>query len=251
MKSINVLFLFILSISTAQNSEEVNSETSTSIYFDEALIYSYKYPDREGEFWIYHNSKTGNFLYIPHDEMIDFVIADSLGNFFIFGDNGHNEKVVTSQKQILEEEEGAFTKQLPQSNDFIDFIALTKNRIIDQSNISQPNIRSKGYTMRYKKMIGQQNVFLTKDISVNSNIIYGFNRMYGDIRLPVPELDFLGIFYKDEVVTHIERDNFHLKLENYGPNPYWATVEEYTYYIRNEDEKWEKKALPFQLLNNY
>jgi len=229
---------------TAQNADESNSETAPTVYFDEVLIYSYKSPDNEGEFWIYHNSKTGNFLYIPNDEMIDFVIADSRGNYFIFGDNGHNEKVVTSQRPILIEVEGASTKQLPQADDFIDFIALTENRIINQSNISQPNIYSKGYTMHYKKMMGQQNVFLTDDISVNSNIIYGFNRMEGDVRLPVSELDFYGIFNKNELVTHIERDNFLLKLENYGPNPYWAPVADYTYYIQNENGTWVRKTLP-------
>ncbi|MDN3724030.1 hypothetical protein QRD02_06520 [Aequorivita sp. SDUM287046] len=245
MKILKLLFLFAMSMYAAQNSDDAISETPPTVYFDEALIYSYKSPDRQGEFWIYHNSETGNFLYIPNDEMIDFVIADSLGNYYVFGNNGHDEKVVSLQQSIfIEDGRGDAERELPESDDFIEFIELPEKKVIDQSNIVQPNIHSKGFTMHYKKMMGQQNVFITEDISLNSNIIYGFNTMDGDVKLPVAELNFTNIFSKNQVVTHINRDNFMLELENFGPNPYWATVGDYNYYIQDEKGTWIKKPLP-------
>lgn len=240
-------FTVLLITFSLQNgwSQSQNSASIKEISFDMALIYQYVYPDSEGEFWMYYNTENGNILYVPEDEMIDFVIADSLGNYYTFGDNGHDEKVVSVQTlpHLNFEMKEANFQNFPQSNDYFEFIKLTEKRIIDQQNISQPNIESIGYKMLYQKMTGQQNVFVTENIPVNAYILYGFNLLEGDVKLPVAEYNFLNIFENNQLVTHIERDNFMLKLISYEYNPYMVDLSIYKYYIQNEGE-WILSTLP-------
>ena len=101
------------------------------------------------------------------------------------------------------------------------WIASTK--VINQKNIAQKNIISQGYRIDYQQMGGSENIYVSKEIPINSRQIYGFCRLEGDAKLNA-SLDFLNVLNKNQTITHIESKGFSLRLLNYGPNPYWFTV---------------------------
>ena len=68
-------------------------------------------------------------------------------------------------------------------------------------------------------MEGGEVLLATTQIPINSFQIYGFCRLMGDAGLPL-DIDYLNLFNKSQVITHIERNQFKLSLLNYGPNPY-------------------------------
>ncbi|MBA5630410.1 hypothetical protein [Moheibacter lacus] len=238
------ILLILLTFQTV-GAQQKKVETSKEFSFDRALIYQYTYPDSEGEFWVYHH-ENGTILYVPQDEMIDFVIADTLGNYYTFGDNGHGEKVVTSQRiQNLSDRINEMNPELPLSNEFLEITPLSFERIVDQKDALLSEIKSVGYELIYQKMAGQQHVFVTDQILVNANLLYGLTRIEGDVQLKVPDFYFAGIFNPDQLVTHIERDNFILKLISYEYNPYLVDLSVYNYYIQDEQGNWMKTPLPF------
>lgn len=238
------ILLILLTFQTAW-AQQKKVEPSKEFSFDKALIYQYAYPDSEGEFWVYLH-ENGSILYVPQDEMIDFVIADTSGNYYTFGDNGHGEKVVTSQRiENLSERINEINPELTVSNEFLEITPLSYERTLDQKDALQPEIKSVGYQLIYQKMAGQQNVFVTDQIPVNANLLYGLTRIGGDVQLNIPDFYFTGIFNPDQLVTHIERDNFMLKLISYEYNPYFVDLSIYKYYIQNEKGNWILNQLPF------
>lgn len=195
--------------------------------FSHALIYRYETLSEKGEFWLYHNPETGSILFVPEDEMIDFVVADTLGNYRFFGDNGHGKKTVTTpQVGWISEKTNEI---LPKSDYLITFEPLVKKRVIRNPETQQTEIECIGYKMLYNKVIRQQNMFFTEDIPLNSYQVYGFNRLEGDIQLPVPQLDMIGILSEKQLVTHIESDVFKLELIAYEYNPYHINLTKYKY----------------------
>lgn len=196
--------------------------------FTHALIYRYETLTEKGEFWLYHNPETGSILFVPEDEMIDFVVADTLGNYYFFGDNGHGEKVVTSQHidWVTEKTEDR-NRVFPQSDYLITFEALSQKRYIPNSENQQQQFECKGFKMLYNKVQRQQNIYITEDIPLNSYQVYGFNRLQGDIRLPVPQLDMIGIVSEKQLVTHIENDIFKLEFIAYEYNPFELNTKKY------------------------
>lgn len=238
------IFILVITSSIFSFQKEISNE----IVYSHALIYRYETLSEKGEFWIYHNPKTGSILFAPEDEMVDFVVADTLGNYYTFGNNGHNEKVVSKQHidwitSTKEREESS----LPQSNEVFLFKPLTEKRTIPTTENNQKLIECIGFKMIYNKMIGHQNLFLTENIPVNSYQIYGYNRLEGDVKLPVPQLDFIDIVSRKQLATHIESDTFKLELIDYQYNPYHILPLDYQFYIQNNKGKWQKEKLPLHL----
>lgn len=237
-----VLMMTISSFFTFQN------EKSKEIVYSNALIYRYETVTKKGEFWLYHNPKTGSILFAPEDEMVDFVVADTLGNYYTFGSNGHDEKIVTKQHiSWIASTKERKKANLPQSNEFFSVEPLSKKRTIATSENNRKSIECKGFKMIYNKMIGQQNIFLTEDIPLNSYQIYGFNRLKGDIKLPVEQLNLIDIVARNQLATHIESDTFKLELVAYEYNPYHILPSDYQFYIQNNKGKWQKTKLPLRL----
>lgn len=227
----------------------IQKESSTDIVYTHALIYRYETLSEKGEFWIYHNPKTGSILFAPEDEMVDFVVADTLGNYYTFGNNGHDEKVVSKQHidWIPFPKEGK-KEDLPQSNSIFTFKPLSEKRTLYTAENNQKLIECNGFEMIYNKMIGQQKLFLTERIPLNSYQIYGFNLLQGDIKLPVAQLNLIDIVSRNQLATHIENDSFKLELIAYEYNPYHISPLDYQFYIQTKKGTWQKKKLPLKLL---
>lgn len=179
-------------------------------YFPDALIYEYELNGEKGELWLYLNPKTKEALYVPENDMIKAVISYPDGSYKIFAEDE------TGKRIILTQTVNAVTGQ-----EIVDesLIPLNKKRTVSQKNIQQKDIVSRGFKMNYIKMEGGEVLFATTQIPVNSFQLYGFCRLEGDARLPV-DIDYINLFKKDQLITHIERDSFKLTLLNYGPNPY-------------------------------
>lgn len=218
VKSFIAVVLLLFSISFCGSTEE---ET----IFTHALIYRYETLTEKGEFWLYHNPETGSILFVPEDEMIDVVIADTLGNYRFFGDDGHgNKTIITQQIDWVSEKTNEI---LPKSDYLITFEPISEKKFIRNPEIQQQEIECKGFKMLYNKVIRQQNMYFTEDIPINSYQVYGFNRLEGDIRLPIPQLDMIGILSEKQLVTHIESDVFKLELVAYEYNPYQIILKKY------------------------
>ncbi len=240
--SLSILMMTVSAYFTFQK------EQSKEIVYSHALIYRYETLTEKGEFWMYHNPKTGNILFVPEDEMVDFVVADTLGNYYTFGDNGHDKKVVTKQHiDWIASTQEIKEPVLPQSNAFFTIEPLSKKRTISTTETKRKSIECHGFKMIYNKMFGQQNVFVTEDILLNSYQIYGFNRLDGDIKLPVSQLNLIDIVGRNQLATHIESDTFKLELIAYESNPYHILPLDYQFYIQNKKGKWQKAKLPLNL----
>lgn len=182
-------------------------------YFPDALIYEYEVEGKKEELWIYVNQKTRQLLFVPNDDMISGVISFPNGTYKVFG------KTEKGKDTIL-------TYTLPEITDehleWEGLKSLETVKTISQENIQQSDISSIGYQIDYQQMIGSEVIYVTHDIDINSHQLYGFCRLDGDAKLNIP-LDFSGVLSKNQLITHIERSDFSMRLLNYGPNPYYFT----------------------------
>jgi len=189
----------------------------TIAYFENALTYQYEKNGIKEELWFFVNEKEKQILYVPNDDMIQAVISYPDGTYKIFGTNEKGEKVILKQ-QIS----AVFGEEL---DDEV-LKKMEKTKTISQKNIQQKDILSEGFSMKYLKMEGGEILFATTQIPINSFQVYGFSRLEGDCKLPI-SLDYINVFKKKQLITHIEQDNFTLELLNYGPNPYEFNLKEY------------------------
>lgn len=196
---------------------EVAKPQDTIAYFENALIYQYEQNEVKEELWLYVNEQKKEILFVPNDDMIQAVISYPDGTFKIFGTNEKGEKVILTQKISA-----VFGEEL--DDDVLKKMAETKT--ISQKNIQQKDILCEGFSLKYLKMEGGETLFATTQIPINSFQIYAFSRLDGDCKLPI-SLDYINVFKKNQLITHIERDNFTLELLNYGPNPYEFQLKEY------------------------
>lgn len=196
---------------------ETSKSNDTIAYFENALVYQYKQNNVKEELWIYVNEQKNELLFVPNDDMIQAVISYPDGMYRIFGTNEKGEKVLLKQfiSSIVEE---------VYKDEVVEKVNQTK--IISQNNIQQKDILCQGYYMKYLKMEGGETLFATTQIPINSFQIYGFSRLEGDCKLPI-NMDYSNVFQKNQLITHVERDNFRLELLNYSPNPYELNIKDY------------------------
>jgi hypothetical protein len=194
---------------TGTNYDE-NSELQKDYYFPDALIYEYKKNGVTNEIWFYVNPKTKQVLYVPNDDMISGIVSFADGNYRIYGklENGKDTVIIQRIPQVVQKEALGGVIKIPST------------KITRQNNIQQMPVISQGYSLKYLKMEGQETIFATSQIPVNSNQIYGFCRLNGDARLSIT-MDYLNILKPEQTITHIERKGFSIRLINYGPNPYY------------------------------
>ncbi|VXB34085.1 conserved hypothetical protein [Flavobacterium sp. 9AF] len=188
-------------------------------YFPNALIYQYEMNGEKNQLWFYVDETFERILYIPNDDMIDAVISYPNGDYEIYGTTEKGDKIILKQNiSAVTSEEMYDTILKP----------LETSKIIDQSNIQQPAVVCKGYQFDYLKMKGSELLFATTQIPVNSYQIYGFSRLNGDVRITLG-LDYINIFKKNDLITHINRSDFKLELLNFGPNPYEFSTKKYRF----------------------
>lgn len=231
--------------------EEANHleyDPAQTLYFSHAFIYQYNDEGEEPqEFWIYHNPENGQLMYMPDDEMIDFVVSDTLGNYYFFGNDGHGEQTIGSQfvdwvanPEFYEED-----ISYPISDQYVSLKPTGKRKALDESSSSDGKpIVGQEYEWKFSKVSGTQSTYITEIIPVNFYQVYGFNKLEGDIRLPVASLDFTGIFGKNQTITHFTSEGFKLKLAYYQFNPAFVEAGDYQYSVRQDDGSWKKEAFP-------
>lgn len=225
----NVLFLVFLALFSSCKKTESQKPISLSkaipkkivqdtiAYFENALTYQYEQNGEKQELWIYVNESKKELLFVPNDDMIQAVISYPNGNYSIYGTDENGKKVVLKQSVSA-----IASKEIKQ--DILKKVRET--RIISQKNIQQKDISCAGFRLNYIKMEGGETLYATTQIPINSFQLYGFSRLEGDCKLPL-NIDFINVFNKNQLLTHIERDNFKLELLNYGPNPYEFRLKEY------------------------
>lgn len=232
MKKLLLFFIYLLLSSCKKDSkpifekksQEPNSriieavEAQDSIaYFENALVYQYEQNGIKEELWFYVNEQKNEILFVPNDDMIQAVISYSDGTYKIFGTNEKEEKVILKQKISA-----VFGEAI--EDNILEKISETK--IISQKNIQQKDILCEGFSMKYLKMEGSETLFATTQIPINSFQLYGFSRLEGDSKLPI-SIDYINVFKKNQLITHIERKDFKFELINYGPNPFEFNLKDY------------------------
>lgn len=226
------------------NHLEYNAQNT--LFFSHAFIYRY-YSDMTSdlydEFWIYHNPDSGNLLYAPEDPMLDFVISDPQGNYFFFGTDGHGENTVVQQSVVEVGEPEDESQEYPVSDVFAQFTK-TGNTYATQGQANGEPIEAIEYLWELKRMSETMTIAITEAIPVNYYQVYGFNRLGGDLRLPVNYLDFIGIFSKQQSIVKIEDGSTKLELVSYEYNPYFAEAADYVFFIRDASGEWKPAPLP-------
>lgn len=196
---------------------EVLKSRDSIAYFENALIYHYEQNGIQEELWFYVNEQKKEILFVPNDDMIQAVISYPDGTYKIFGTNEKGEKIIVKQNIST-----VFEKAV--EDDVLE--KMTETKTISQKNIQQKDILCEGFFMKYLKMEGGETLFATTQIPINSYQLYAFSRLDGDCKLPV-NIDYSNVFKKNQLITHIERDDFKLELLNYGPNPYEFQLKDY------------------------
>lgn len=222
-------------------------DPKTTLYFSHAFIYKYwdeNEPGSEGEFWMFYNPETGNMLYVPDDEMIDFVVSDPKGNYYFFGNDGHGQNTVSHQYVDWVANHYDENGTYPVSDVYVKFSKTNRKSEVENSFIEGKPIIGQEYMWEFQKVNGNQTTVVTEQIPINFYQIYGFNKLEGDIQLPVNYLDFPGIFGKNQTVTRHQSESLHLELIAYESNPYFAEAADYDFFIYKGDGNWEKKYLP-------
>lgn len=231
-----------------EEANHIDYDPTQTLYFDHAFVYEYTTEDgKVEEFWIMHNPKTGQLLYDPDDEMVDFVVSDPLGNYYFFGNDGHGNKTVDSQfvdwvanPDLYDENE-----TYPYSDKYVIITPTGKKKSMDEnSTIDGKPIMMEEYSFNFRQVSGTQTTYITDMIPVNFYQVYGFNKLEGDIRLPDRNLDFVGVFGKNQTVTQIKSGGFKTELVAYTYTTYFAEAGDYEYSIRQANGTWKKQILP-------
>jgi hypothetical protein len=82
---------------SAFSSFKTFSQSSKSILdFPNAFIYEVICGNEKSEFWIYHNPKTGQYLYVPNDDMVKAVLGSPNGSYKTYAQTEEGKKVVFS-----------------------------------------------------------------------------------------------------------------------------------------------------------
>jgi hypothetical protein len=204
-------YLFFSILSTFQ---VFSQSFKTTLDFPNAFIYEVVKGNEKSEFWIYHNPKTGQYLYVPNDDMVKAVLGSPNGSYKTYAQTEEGKKVVFSITipKVLE-------KSKPNSR--LKSIKLTK-----QLNASQGQILSKGFTLSYLKTNEIDTLFLTNQIKGNANILYGFSTLDGDAKLP-NSLALLGEVPDNQFLTEYISKYSSIKLIAYENNPYQFDVRAY------------------------
>jgi hypothetical protein len=204
-------YLFFSILSTFQ---VFSQSFKTTLDFPNTFIYEVVKGNEKSEFWIYHNPKTGQYLYVPNDDMVKAVLGSPNGSYKTYAQTEEGKKVVFSITipKVLE-------KSKPNSR--LKSIKLTK-----QLNASQGQILSKGFTLSYLKTNEIDTLFLTNQIKGNANILYGFSTLDGDAKLP-NSLALLGEVPDNQFLTEYISKYSSIKLIAYENNPYQFDVRAY------------------------
>lgn len=230
--------------------EEANHleyDPSKTLYFSHAFIYKYTDEDESKEFWLYHNPENGQLLYVPEDEMIDFVISDPDGNYYFFGNDGHGNDIVDAQfvEWVANPEFYDENETYPISDQYVKLIPTGKKKVLNEySKIDGKEIISEEYKWEFTKMKGEQSTFITNMIPINFYQVYGFNKLEGDITLPYSSLDFVGVFGKNQTITEFKSGTTKVELLSYEFNPYFVEAANYQYAEQLPNGDWQEKALP-------
>jgi len=224
-------------------------DPKTTLYFSHAFIYEYGVAGSDedrGEFWIYHSPETGNLLYDPNDEMIDFVVSDPKGKYYFFGTDGHGANTVDHQTVDWVSDENSYdtAAAYPISDNYIKFTKTGEQHTVEDGTVDGNPIIGEEYLWAFQRLSGYQTTTVTEQIPINFYQIYGFNKLDGDIQLPVNSFDFTGIFGKHQSVIRFQSEQFILELKAYQFNPYYAEAGDYEYFIYRGDGAWEKTHLP-------
>lgn len=196
--------------------EKMEDSTANSIdndsilFFENTLIYEIDVDGKKQEIWFYVNEKNGQILYVPNDEMIKAIISFPNGEYKIYGIGEFKDNFVLSEKieAVVD--------------NFIDETVLKPNdqtKVIAQKNSQPFDIICKGFTMKYQQMEGSETLFATTQIPINALQIYSFARLQGDALFPI-NIDYLNVFKKNQLFTHIFYPQFTLRLITYESNPY-------------------------------
>ena len=224
MKKLLIFGFFGLfsSLFAQQKVVEENTKTTaalqeTTYYFPDALVYEYQLNSAREELWIFVNPETEQLLFVPNDDMIEAVISFPDGTYRIFGKTEAGKDTVLCQ----------YVEQVAEQNPELETLHSNgKILTVSQQHIQQPDIESEGFEIKYQKMAGGEIIYVTDQLAINSRQLYGLSRLDGDARLTV-DLDYLAMLLDDQLITHISRDHFSLKLLDYGPNPYYFTTKLY------------------------
>ena len=231
-----------------EEANHIEYDPTQTLYFDHAFVY--EYTTEEGkieEFWIMHNPKTGQLLYDPGDEMVDFVVSDPLGNYYFFGSDGHGNKTVDSQyvDWVADPDLYDENETYPYSDQYVVLTPTGNKKSMDEnSTIDGKPIVMEEYIWDFKKVRGYQTAYITEMLPVNSYQVYGFNKLEGDIRLPDKDLDFVGTFGKHQTVTQVDYGKIKTELVAYTYTTYFVEAGDYQYSVRLADGSWKNESLP-------
>ena len=231
-----------------EEANHIEYDPAQTLYFDHAFVY--KHTTKEGkleEFWILHNPETGLMLYDPDDQMVDFVVSDTLGNYYFFGSDGHGNKTVDSQfvEWVANPDLYDENETYPYSDRYVILTPTGNKKSMDRySTIDGKPIVSEEYSWEFKQLGGDQTAYITEMIPVNFYQVYGFNKLEGDIRLPDRHLDFVGTFGKNQTVTQFKSGDYKTELDAYTYTTYFAEAGDYQYSVRQADGSWKKEVLP-------
>lgn len=237
-----------LDIESVTEANHLKYDPGQTLYFSHAFIYQYGDDGEEPkEFWIYHNPENGQLMYMPEDPMVEFVVSDTLGNYYFFGNDGHGDQTVGSQFVDWVASPDAYMKNVsyPISDQYVSLKPTGKKKSLDQSShIDGMSIVGKEYKWEFSKLSGTQSTYITEMIPVNFYQVYGFNKLEGDIHLPVVALDFTGILGKNQTITQLTSEGFKLELAYYQFNPAFVEAGDYQYAVQQADGSWKKEVLP-------
>lgn len=233
---------------TMLEADHLEYDPTQTLYFSHAFIYEYKNKGEETkEFWIYHNPENGQLMYMPEDPMVEFVVSDTKGNYYFFGDDGHGIKTIGSQNIDWVASPDLYDEKVlyPVSDRYVSIKPTGITKSMDESsNIDGKSIIEKEYMWEFSQVSGKQSTYITEMIPVNFYQVYGFNKLEGDINLPVLALDFMGIFGKNQTITQLNSEGLQLELAYYQFNPAFVEAGEYQYSVQQVDGSWKKEVFP-------
>lgn len=227
--------------------------SNMSFKFTDQLIFKYKTNlsgygnyyngegDQVGEIVIYVEPKSNTFLFSKEayglsGEMVDFVIADTLGNY-IFGYTDEFGKKYRENYFIEYVKLDAERRKLLE-NDFRKYLRLKKEtKVFGKKSFPTPTYVAQAYDMTYRTTIDTSRIFLAPSF-INMRPIYSFNGLDLETKLPyyfdfnnvIPNR-FMPVYNKYKASEDIGFSEMY--LDSYQPTEYYVDLSKYKSIARN------------------
>ena len=102
-----------------------------------------------------------------------------------------------------------------------------------------------GYRLNYEQYNDSLDFYITDKIDVDSKQLHAFGQLIDlDWNYPLPLGNLTYIVSSKQLIGKVTTKNLEIVLECYCNTDIYARISDYTYYVKDKNDKWVKEKIP-------